>query len=62
MARKYDLLGVKEAADLLKWDKRRVATYIKRGSFPEPVLKLAAGQFWERKQIEEYKANRSPGA
>jgi hypothetical protein len=40
------LLGVAEAADILGWDKRRVSTYVKRGSFPDPVEELAGGRVW----------------
>ena len=40
------LVGVAEAAAILGWDKRRVATYVKRGSFPEPVEELAGGRVW----------------
>lgn len=49
-----DLVGVKEAAEILGWDPRRVATYRKRGTFPEPVQELAMGPLWTRQQIEEY--------
>ena len=35
-----DLVGVAEAAEILGWDKRRVFTYISRGSFPEPIAML----------------------
>jgi hypothetical protein len=40
------LVGVAEAAQILGWDKRRVATYVHRGSFPEPVESLAGGRVW----------------
>ena len=40
------LVGVAEAADVLGWDKRRVSTYVKRGSFPDPVEELAGGRIW----------------
>lgn len=61
--KKLDLVGVTEAGAILGWDRRRVATYAKRGGvFPEPVAKLVCGQIWTRQQIEEYKASRSPGA
>jgi len=50
-----DLVGVKEAAAILGWDVRRVATYRSRGSFPVPVAELAMGPLWTRQQIEAYK-------
>ncbi len=40
------LLGVAEAAEILGWDKRRVITYVDRGSFPEPLASLAGGRVW----------------
>ena len=49
------LVGVKEAAEILGWDPRRVATYRSRGSFPEPIAELAAGPVWTRRQIEKLK-------
>ncbi|MEK4427607.1 hypothetical protein [Solibacillus sp. FSL K6-1523] len=49
------LVGLAEAADILGWDKRKVSTYIKRGSFPNPLKKLASGPIWTYKQIDDYK-------
>ncbi|MDQ4107813.1 MAG: hypothetical protein M3138_03270 [Actinomycetota bacterium] len=51
------VVGVAEAADIMGWDKRRVITYIDRGSFPEPITSLASGRIWLREDIEEYAAN-----
>jgi hypothetical protein len=54
------LVGVAEAAEVLTWDKRRVATYVKRGSFPEPVAELAGGRVWRLDDVlafaEEFRA------
>src|SRR5438876_7646140 len=52
------LVGVAEAAGILGWDKRRIFTYISRGSFPEPVAHLASGRVWRREDIEAYVAAR----
>lgn len=52
------LVGVAEAAEILGWDKRKVSTYITRGSFPEPDQRLASGPIWTRKQIEDYRDSR----
>ncbi|CAI8920974.1 DNA-binding protein [Priestia megaterium] len=49
------LVGVAEAADILNWDKRKIATYIKRGVFPEPIQRLSSGPIWTSTQIEEYR-------
>ena len=48
------LAGLAEAAQVMGWDKRRVATYIQRGSFPEPVQGLASGRVWLRADVEEF--------
>jgi len=48
------LVGVAEAAAILGWDKRRVATYIERGSFPEPIASLASGRVWRREDVEAF--------
>jgi hypothetical protein len=48
------LVGVAEAAALLGWDKRRVATYVDRGSFPDPVASLASGRVWRREDVEAF--------
>jgi hypothetical protein len=51
-----ELAGVAEAAAILGWDKRRVATYARRGSFPEPVASLAGGRVWRRADVEAFAA------
>jgi hypothetical protein len=48
------LVGVAEAASILGWDKRRIFTYLSRGSFPLPVAALASGRVWLRSDIEDY--------
>jgi hypothetical protein len=48
------LVGVAEAASLLGWDKRRVSTYVKRGSFPDPVEELAGGRVWALDDITAF--------
>jgi hypothetical protein len=48
------LVGVAEAAAILGWDKRRVATYIERGSFPTPVVSLASGRVWRLEDVESF--------
>jgi predicted DNA-binding transcriptional regulator AlpA len=50
------VVGVAEAAEIMGWDKRRVITYIDRGSFPEPIATLASGRIWLREDVEEYAA------
>jgi hypothetical protein len=49
-----ELAGVAEAALIMGWDKRRVITYVDRGSFPEPVQALASGRVWLRDDIERF--------
>jgi len=48
------LVGVAEAAAILGWDKRRVSTYVRRGSFPEALASLASGRVWRREDVEAY--------
>jgi hypothetical protein len=48
------VVGVAEAAEIMGWDKRRVITYIDRGSFPEPLTTLASGRIWLRDDVEAY--------
>ena len=48
------VVGVAEAAEIMGWDKRRVITYIDRGSFPEPITSLASGRIWLREDVEEF--------
>ena len=48
------LAGIAEAAEIMGWDKRRVVTYIDRGSFPEPLQSLASGRVWVRSDVEAY--------
>jgi hypothetical protein len=48
------VVGVAESAEIMGWDKRRVVTYIDRGSFPEPIVSLASGRIWLREDVEAY--------
>jgi hypothetical protein len=48
------LAGVAECAEIMGWDKRRVITYVDRGSFPEPLTALAAGRIWRREDVEAF--------
>lgn len=48
------LAGVAEAAEIMGWDKRRVITYLDRGSFPEPLTALASGRIWLSEDIEAF--------
>lgn len=51
------LVGVSEAAEVLGWDRRKVAVYASRGQLPEPVARLAGGKVWRRADIEAYRAS-----
>ena len=50
------LAGVAEAAAIMGWDKRRVITYLNRGSFPAPFARLASGRVWLREDVEDFAA------
>jgi hypothetical protein len=53
-----DVVGVSEAASILGWDRRRVATYVSRGTFPEPIAALASGRVWRREDVEAFGRDR----
>ncbi len=55
------LVGVAEAAALLGWDRRRVITYVDRGSFPEPLARLASGRVWRREDVQAFARSRGSG-
>lgn len=55
------LVGVKEAGEILGWDRRKVSTYHLRGVLPKPLVSLSSGPIWSRKQIEYYKAGKESG-
>jgi hypothetical protein len=48
------VVGVAEAAEITGWDRRRVISYIDRGSFPEPIVALASGRIWLREDVQDY--------
>jgi hypothetical protein len=48
-----EIVGTKEAAEILGWPRQRVAQQLHRGTFPaEPVVTLACGPIWRRDDIE----------
>lgn len=49
-----ELAGVAEVASIMGWDKRRVITYLDRGSFPPPIASLAATRVWRRDDVEAF--------
>ena len=53
-----NVVGVTEAARLLGWDRRRVATYVERGAFPDPIAHLASGRVWRRADVEAFATSR----
>ncbi|WP_028390325.1 hypothetical protein [Bacillus cihuensis] len=55
------LVGVKEAGEILGWDRRKVSTYHFRGVLPKPLVSLSSGPIWLRKQIESYKTGKESG-
>lgn len=54
-----ELVGVSEAAAILGWDRRRVATYVDRGAFPAPLAALASGRVWRRDDVEAFALDRA---
>jgi hypothetical protein len=55
------IAGVAEAATIMGWDKRRVMTYVRRGSFPEPFAHLASGRIWRREDVEAFATQKRAG-
>lgn len=53
------LVGVTEAAAILGWDRRRVATYVTRGAFPAPLASLSSGRVWRRDDVEAFARDRA---
>jgi len=49
------LVGVKEASEILNWNRKKVSVYHPRGNFPTPITILSSGPIWFREQIEQYK-------
>lgn len=53
-----DLMGVGEAAALLRVSKQRIHQLARTGDFPEPVARLAATPVWSGAALREYAGNR----
>jgi predicted DNA-binding transcriptional regulator AlpA len=53
------VLGLAETAEMLGWSKQQVSLYISRGSFPEPIMRLASGPLWSIEHIEQYRDARN---
>lgn len=50
-----DLVGVQEAAEILKVKPDLVSTWMRREKMPEPLARLSAGPVWSREQIVDWK-------
>ncbi|WP_445491578.1 hypothetical protein [Niallia sp. 03133] len=48
-------VGLKEAGEILGWDRRKVSTYYIRGVFPSHLEVLSSGPVWFKEQIEYYR-------
>jgi hypothetical protein len=49
---KLDLVGAKEAAEVLGISQNAFLTSRSRGRMPEPIVTLASGPVWHREDIE----------
>lgn len=47
-----ELVGTREAAEILGVEKPRIGRYIKRGRMPTPVAELGATKVWRREDVE----------
>lgn len=61
-----DLVGVSEVGERLGWSRQKVATYVGRGLFPEPIAELKMGPIWRWEDMEQVAKQRGwieePGA
>jgi DNA-directed RNA polymerase specialized sigma24 family protein len=47
-----DLVGTKEAAEILGVQPNVISTRLRRGRFPQPIVTLSCGPIWHREDIE----------
>ncbi len=52
------LLGTSEAAKILGVNKSQVSRWLRKGKFPPPRARLAAGPVWTEKQIQFFRTTR----
>lgn len=54
------LLIASEVAEILggRWDRKKVHEYLKRGKFPEPIMKVGVSPVWTEEQIRGYMKER----
>jgi predicted DNA-binding transcriptional regulator AlpA len=50
-----DLVGLKEAAEIMGVSPQTVQTHIDRGRFPTPALIVAMGSLWTRADVLRYR-------
>lgn len=63
MAKRIELCGLKEFANILEWKPAKLSTKFSRqqngmkvkNPLPEPIAVLAATPVWTKQQVEEYK-------
>lgn len=54
--KKDDLIGSKEGADILGCNKQMFHYFwTTRSDFPKPIVELAQGPVWNRKEVERWK-------
>ena len=51
-SRPLDLVGTREAAELLGVERTRIGRWLKTGLMPEPLVKLRATPVWFRRDVE----------
>jgi len=55
--------GLKEAAAMVGVERSNfIRDYVRRAEFPKPVIEVASGPIWLRRQIEEFLASRRKAA
>lgn len=53
-----DLVGAKEASEILGVERTRIARYMKTGVMPQPVSTLRATSVWLRRDVEKFAEER----
>jgi predicted DNA-binding transcriptional regulator AlpA len=51
MARKHDLVGLAEIAELLSVARNTAWRWSQRADFPTPAIEFAMGKAWERREV-----------
>jgi predicted DNA-binding transcriptional regulator AlpA len=54
-ARALDIVGTREAAEMLGVERTRIGRWLRLGRMPEPLARLHATPIWLRKDLEKFR-------